>query len=256
MKVIEGILKIRNLFKRLVRRFFVWCFIGFELFPEKSMGLQISNEPNTIPKIFVINLPRSVKRRAFMEEQLGKLSLPYEWVEGVDGYSLDQKTLDSYCSWVTPLCAGRKLKPGEIGAALAHYKIWKKIKDENMPCALIFEDDAVVGEDFKKIILKWKTYPKNTGILNFRTEAKKRSGGPLIHKDYRICRFESDKFMNGLVAYFITNDTAKKLLKKAHPMRTSCDGLTSEIKGVVKYGIVPEPVHLANFSSDIWNSTS
>lgn len=46
----------------------------------------------------------------------------------------------------------RKIRPGEIGCTLSHQKCYRKIIDEQLPCALILEDDLLPGADFDSLI--------------------------------------------------------------------------------------------------------
>jgi glycosyl transferase family 25 len=69
-----------------------------------------------------------------------------------------------------------KFTPGELGCFLSHLLIWKKMIDENIDRALIFEDDCILSndfaEDFPFII---KELPSDAGICYF--------GGKMV-KDY------------------------------------------------------------------------
>lgn len=91
-------------------------------------------------KIFVINLARSKERRACIERQLKKLNLEYEIFEAVDGSALsyaqvlrNTKTLNYAVS------------SGEIGCSLSHINIYRKMVAEDIPQALILEDDALLS---------------------------------------------------------------------------------------------------------------
>lgn len=88
-------------------------------------------------KVFVINLARSTERRASMEQQLSRLNLDYEIVEAVDGSLLSYTDIMRV---TRPL--NYALSCGEVGCALSHIGIYRKIVAKNIPFALILEDDA------------------------------------------------------------------------------------------------------------------
>ncbi|QZX98138.1 glycosyltransferase family 25 protein (plasmid) [Pantoea alfalfae] len=90
-------------------------------------------------KIFVINLSRSPERRASMEQQLSLLNLDYEIVEAVDGSQLSYTEI---MKETMPL--NYALSCGEVGCALSHINICKRIASEGIPMALILEDDALI----------------------------------------------------------------------------------------------------------------
>lgn len=90
-------------------------------------------------KIFVINLARSTERRKCIEQQLSLLNLEYEIVEAVDGSQLSYTDI---MKETRPL--NYALSCGEVGCALSHINIYKKIVSEGIPMALVLEDDALI----------------------------------------------------------------------------------------------------------------
>lgn len=91
-------------------------------------------------KVFVINLARSPERRASMEQQLSLLNLDYEIVEAVDGSQLSYTDI---MKETRPL--NYALSCGEVGCALSHINIYRRIAAEGIPLALILEDDALLN---------------------------------------------------------------------------------------------------------------
>lgn len=91
-------------------------------------------------KVFVINLARSTERRASMEQQLSLLNLDYEIVEAVDGSQLSYTDI---MRETRPL--NYALSCGEVGCALSHINIYRRIAADAIPMALILEDDALLN---------------------------------------------------------------------------------------------------------------
>ena len=100
-------------------------------------------------KKFVINLKRRPDRLTnFLN------NCPYGDVEIV--YGFDGKNPTDNPKKEIKIFEGlpKRLQPGARGCWISHLRIWKKIVNENIQTAMIFEDDAVFNEDFSQIINK------------------------------------------------------------------------------------------------------
>ncbi len=95
-------------------------------------------------KIFVVNLKTSVEKRKNMEEILNNLKLEYEFFDAINGSDVDEESYKVNLKWYEPY-NHRHMTYGEIGCALSHYTIWKKIVDENISEAIILEDDVIIN---------------------------------------------------------------------------------------------------------------
>lgn len=94
-------------------------------------------------RTFIINLPKDAKRRAFMQNQLARSLLDYEFIEAIDAKSL---SVDELHQLVYKYDEANFLL-GEIGCALSHKKIYQKMVDEHIDYAFILEDDALFPSD-------------------------------------------------------------------------------------------------------------
>lgn len=120
-------------------------------------------------KAYVINLPRALERRKAMRQRLASTPLAdAEFVDGVDGRALSQKQREELFDYTrfrnafypTPL-------PGEVGCALSHYNLWKRIAKSRQP-ALILEDDILIEGDVAPYIEwaeEWLETSKPRAIL-------------------------------------------------------------------------------------------
>lgn len=106
-------------------------------------------------KIFVINLKRSVKRRKNIERQLTQLGLKYELTEAIDGIEWGK---ERFRGLIEDGLIDR-LPSGHLACGLSHHFLYKRIVDENLPQALILEDDIVLSDELPKII---KFFNENT----------------------------------------------------------------------------------------------
>jgi len=98
-------------------------------------------------KSYVINLKRRADRLQKFQE-----ICPYlvEIVYGFDGKNphLENKKERTIFDRFS------RLAPGERGCWISHLRIWKKMIDQNIQTAMIFEDDALFDEEFVNIMEK------------------------------------------------------------------------------------------------------
>ena len=110
----------------------------------------MSKHATVTPPIFVINLPKDTDRRAFMENQLNRLSLQYKIIEG--RYGKDNDVILACDDVLAVKEHGKVLTTGEKGCAFSHRSIYEVMEKEHIPQAIILEDDVVLPENFVTII--------------------------------------------------------------------------------------------------------
>ncbi|HEP0308093.1 TPA: glycosyltransferase family 25 protein, partial [Providencia rettgeri] len=106
--------------------------------------------------VFIINLKESSERRMKMQAQLDKTKLKYEFINAVNGKNLSDTELKK-ATHDYPNCM---LTKGEIGCALSHLSIYKKMANENIEQALVLEDDAILPHNIEDIISQIKFFDK------------------------------------------------------------------------------------------------
>ena len=105
------------------------------------------------PYAFVVSLPRETKRRKLMEAQLECIEMPYEIFDAVYGKDIpDDELAKLYDEKATLNTFGRGTTRGEIGCALSHHGIYRRIVERDLPGALILEDDALLGRDLPAVL--------------------------------------------------------------------------------------------------------
>lgn len=102
---------------------------------------------------FLINLNKDTERYAFMDAQLQSLGLRYQRVEAVYGKEYLDGSVKTDVRYDKTLSdkhnkLGRSLTPGEIGCAISHHNVYKKIIDNGIDFALILEDDIKFDPSF------------------------------------------------------------------------------------------------------------
>ena len=105
------------------------------------------NSLNPPIQILVISLARSLDRRAKVQQEMEKISIPWGFLDAVDGSSLQQPPIEYKAKKVKRL-QGYYLTPNEIGCYLSHKEAWKRCVKENIP-TLVLEDDFILSPDFE-----------------------------------------------------------------------------------------------------------
>lgn len=179
-------------------------------------------------KTFVISMRSAVDRCKFMQEQLSALGMDFEIFPAVDGRRLSQEELTTCCDfkWMRRYC-GRVLTPGEIGCALSHIGIYRKIVDEQLPYALILEDDAWLTPSLIPLLelMEQKRIFDEGGIFVVQDTAcghwNKKNGKCIPLSD--MYRFNEMTCACWTHAYIITLEAAKQLLRYLYPVMHTAD---------------------------------
>lgn len=177
-------------------------------------------------KIYLINLDKDKERLVAAGEQLRKFGLKFERISAVYGRELPQKELDKAVDHFRWWCAvGRPCRPGEIGCALSHYSIYKRIannKSQDPVCVL--EDDVLLDCHFRDVLdfVGDNIDLSKAQVVLLSNHCKKVAlSSPPHSSDFpRIEKCHSDLCAEG---YVITPLAARALLKANLPLQCPCD---------------------------------
>ncbi len=97
---------------------------------------------------YLINLPRSVERRAQMEARLAALGLEYRVFPGVDGRADWARLAPTLDAEAFRRNVGRDALPGDVGCYHAHLDVWRDFLGSDADVALVMEDDVVFHPEF------------------------------------------------------------------------------------------------------------
>ena len=101
---------------------------------------------------FVINLDFEIGRKALMEKQLAGVGFPYEIVSAVNGKNLSPEYISRvYDETGAYAIQGKPLSQGEIGCALSHLSVYRRLIEKRLPAALVLEDDAYLHESISRL---------------------------------------------------------------------------------------------------------
>lgn len=163
-------------------------------------------------KIFVINLARSSERRVSIEQQLSLLQLDYEIVEAVDGSQLNYDEIVKHTKTLN-----YAVTSGEIGCALSHIKIYRKIVSNNIPFALILEDDAQLDYQIIQVMHHLKQKQNSYPTVTLLTEVSQYISKPRCILDQKLS-IHSVLEASCSHGYIINNQAAKNLATFLYPV--------------------------------------
>ncbi len=171
--------------------------------------------------VFVINLEKDIDRKSFIESQLSNLNISFEFVKGTLGKDISKDEINMiYDKKKTFKNLCRELTKSEIGCAISHIGIYRKIVNENIPYALILEDDVCLTESLPEILQQLEgqlDHQKPDLILLSNAivdDKQKESFYPNIYP------FKSGFFTS---SYILTNLSAKILIDDLFPLKDVAD---------------------------------
>lgn len=173
-------------------------------------------------KTYLINLDDDQERLVFADSQMRRLGVEYVRESAFNARTKSANELRQYVNrfrW--ELAVGRPVRPGEVGCAMSHYAIYKRLSSsQTSSCVCVLEDDVILDDNFNKVI----SYVENNidcntptvVLLSNHTDQKltTQSGGIVLAKCSR------DMYTEG---YIITSAAAKALLKANMPLQVPCD---------------------------------
>jgi glycosyl transferase family 25 len=117
-----------------------------------------------LPRCFVISLKGS-PRRQVIGPALHALGIPFEFFDAVNGRLLSPA--DIAASYDGGHRTNRQLSAPEIGCALSHMTLYRRIVAESIPAAIILEDDAIVGPRLRRFAERADDLPGDVDVVNF-----------------------------------------------------------------------------------------
>ena len=203
-----------------------------------------------LPPIFVLNMARSVERRAHIAAQLTAQNVPFEVRPAIDARDLSEKTVRELLGEV-PLqpqpFLGRRLTMGEIACGLSHLEIYRRMQCDHLDDAVVLEDDVDLLPSFGSVLRALAADTRFEMVLLGHHSARHghHVGAETClyrrivsgeHRMARVCEFAM-----GAYGYFITTGAAARLARYAEPMRMPADWVTgyAHASGVLQHAITP-----------------
>ncbi|MGL4601027.1 MAG: glycosyltransferase family 25 protein [Plesiomonas sp.] len=176
-------------------------------------------------KIYVVSLSSEINRRQSIKNKLDFLMLNFEFVDAVDfrfEKSADVINEISEYEFNSP----RDMTSAEIGCALSHRNVYKKIIADNIDYGVVLEDDAVLNGDFADFIK-----PSNLNRIDFDiivlgySKLSKQDQRLFYIKEpiktkFKLLRYSLgyawSEWTCGTVGYVIKRDAASRFLSKKY----------------------------------------
>ena len=199
-------------------------------------------------KVFVVNLERDRERLEDVRRQLDAAGVAFERFPAVDGAALSAEELRRVHRPFLWRChVGAPARAGEIGCALTHHGLWRRLVEEKLPAACVLEDDIILRADLKDILsrLEGVLRPDEPEVYLLTNYTAAPDDGPFAVR-------ETDQ-NRSTEAYVLTREAAKRLLKVNAPLTAPCDHWRrfAFLGGVRIRQVVPTAVkiHEARFGS-------
>lgn len=156
----------------------------------------------------------------------------FEFFKGVDGRLVDKKMYED---------KGSRLTYGQLGCALSHLEICKKMINEDIDIALVMEDDCDFNDNISNIKEYMEMLPSDWGLLYVGYLPNSYISNPNYKKLYKITKNDI-KNVCGTHCMAMTKDFAKIV----HDFNKDClftaDGVLTEIVkklDISTYAVVP-----------------
>ena len=163
-------------------------------------------------KILLINLPSSVERLHFQQEQFKSLDLKFEVLPAISVADIsEQQYQEQAFGWERPL---RKV---ELACFLSHKSAWEKVLEYNEPC-LILEDDAILAKQSQSILseIVQRNF-QDIDLINLEVRSRKKiiskeAKLSLVNESFKLFELYQDR--TGAAGYILYPSGAKKLLNR------------------------------------------
>jgi glycosyl transferase, family 25 len=201
---------------------------------------------------YVINMARSLDRRAHITKELNKTGLDWEIVIANDGRDLD---LQDPAVVHPSLLTSTPFPAGMAGGSSSHVLAYKKIVADGLDKALVLEDDAVLPVDLGDLIDAAADHMTDAAEIvllsydNHEPSLMSREGSINLPSE-RVLALPIDLFqLKSAGAYIITREACERLIKCAVPARGGADmwglfyqeGALDRVRCVVPIPVFKEP---------------
>ncbi|MBN8521582.1 MAG: glycosyltransferase family 25 protein [Alphaproteobacteria bacterium] len=213
----------------------------------------------SFPPVFVISLSGALDRREKIKSRLDAQNIPFIFFDAVDGRSFDVPSLPFYDGTRRRAFFGRDMTGGEIGCLLSHKQIAQKMINEEIPFAVVLEDDAVLQPEFKEVVLSLMvtSYPWELVRFLGSNKVSKLRQRTVAHltPTHRLTRLSTAP--GGTHALMLSLSGARKLVKSLSHVAFPVDMIMSRpwISGLDLYTVQPGlAVQDLSFESSIGTS--
>jgi glycosyl transferase, family 25 len=175
------------------------------------------------PKAFILHLERASSRAANVRSLSASLPIESEVVAAVDGARLTRQELDqAYAPRRFQPRYPFKLTTTEVAVFLSHRAAWRRIVDDALDFAFIFEDDAQIDANAFAALLEFLTVERRTWDYVLLPAKPIRNGTAVARRDdFMLLRPDAPPLR--AIAQVVSLAAAKRLLDCTQPFDRPID---------------------------------
>jgi glycosyl transferase, family 25 len=177
------------------------------------------------PKAFILHLDRAISREPNVRSLIASLPIETEVVAAMDGARLTRQELDR-------AYAPRRFRPRypfeltttEVGVFLSHRAAWRRIVDDALDFAFIFEDDAQIDPDAFAALIEFIIVERSAWDYLLLPAKPIRNGTPVARRGgFALMRPDAPPLR--AIAQVVSLAAAKRLLDRTLPFDRPIDTL-------------------------------
>ncbi len=196
-------------------------------------------------KAFVIHLERAAGRRPSVEALQAALPMPSEILSAVDGRLLPPDVVDA--AYVRGRYAPRypfALGLPEIGVFLSHRVAWRRIVDDGLDYAIVFEDDAAVDPERFRAVLDFLALERGRWAYALMPAAGLEPSGEVLARGGPITLIRPQAPPLRAIGQAVSRAAAERLLAVTAPFDRPVDTFLQMnwITGVTLLAVTPTPI--------------
>ena len=174
--------------------------------------------------VFVISLKDCADRRNSISKNLDILGISFEFVDAIDGRNGLPSEYEGQIDRGETALRGRVLDDVEYACSLSHIKVYRKILDDDIPWALILEDDAIPLFDLVPYLEnKYYDDAQFTQLIFGMPIYVRRKSQKIIFGKYRSYLCSMAKTPRSAVGYVVSNEAAKYFINNGIPVNHAAD---------------------------------
>jgi glycosyl transferase, family 25 len=207
------------------------------------------------PKAFILHLERASSRAATVQSLRTSLPIESEVLAAVDGALLSQQEVDQ-------AYARRRFRPTypfqltrtEVGVFLSHRAAWRRIVDDALDFAFIFEDDAEIDSAAFAALLEFVTLERPAWDYVLLPAQPIRNGTAVAsHGELALLRPDAPPLR--AIAQIVSVTAAKRLLDRTLPFDRPIDTLMQMTWVTGQPVLVASPSPIRDVSRETGGST-
>jgi glycosyl transferase, family 25 len=207
------------------------------------------------PKAFILHLERARGREATVQTLSASLSIESEVLAAVDGAQLTPQEVDE-------AYAPRRLRPyypfpltrTEVGVFLSHRLAWRRIVDEGLDFAFIFEDDAQLDRSAFAELIEFVTLERQAWDYVLLPAQPIRRGTPVASRGGLTLLRPGAPPLRA-IAQIVSLAAARRLLERTLPFDRPIDTLMQMTWVTGQPVLVASPSPIRDVSRETGGST-